>query len=307
MECSLLGRLNALEEREEINTRRIHCIEGILQIHPDKINLVNLLSHKIKEVEKHINTMLKVGMDTLKYRIEVIENKIKLYDIIPKNKESIVDGYYLQPGLNCQQKLKAYTDNIILKHNITNYNPILQTIDSCFNEYINYDKTHEKWFETISKWIGKPKNYKLIYTASKGGFTAKSFHYFCDGKAPTVTIIHTQKTNKYIGGYTIIPWTTYGKSIDPTKSGFLFSLTLNKKYKKTAIDWELYGSIYNGPTFGGNNNLKIDDRCNENEAENYAYNTNGLFYEAETFDQFTGGFTQRFEVLEYEVFEVFNT
>jgi hypothetical protein len=278
-----------------------------LQIYPDKVNLINLLSRKIKDFEKQINIALKIGINTLKCKLEILENKVELYNCSINSKQNIIDEYYLQPGHNCPEKLETYINDIIAKHNIKNYCSIRQTIENYVNKYTNYDKNYVNWFKAIDEWIGQPKNYKLIYCASKEGFTARSFHYYCDGKAPTITIIHTHKTDKFIGGYTIIPWTTNGKSIDPTKSGFLFSLTLNKKYKKTAIDWELYGSIYNGPTFGGNNNLKIDDRCNENNAENYAYNTNGLFYEAEAFDKFTGGFTQRFEVLDYEVFEVFNT
>ena len=60
-----------------------------------------------------------------------------------------------------------------------------------------YDKYLQKWTR-CHKW-------KLIYTASKYGYTAKSFHEFCDNAKPTLVIIKSDE-GYIFGGYTTQTW-----------------------------------------------------------------------------------------------------
>ena len=47
-------------------------------------------------------------------------------------------------------------------------------------------------------------DWKLCWRASRDGWNANTFHYQCDEKGPTITII---RVGKYIfGGYTSLPW-----------------------------------------------------------------------------------------------------
>ena len=47
-------------------------------------------------------------------------------------------------------------------------------------------------------------DWKLCWRASRDGWNANTFHYLCDEKGPTITII---RVGKYIfGGYTSLPW-----------------------------------------------------------------------------------------------------
>lgn len=52
--------------------------------------------------------------------------------------------------------------------------------------------------------VGLHPHWKLCYRASSYGWSASTFHSYCDGKRDTVTII---KKGQYVfGGYTDIPW-----------------------------------------------------------------------------------------------------
>ncbi len=48
------------------------------------------------------------------------------------------------------------------------------------------DKKYDKHFR---KWLGNSTDWKLIYRASEHGYTAYSFHQYCDNKGPTLIVI----------------------------------------------------------------------------------------------------------------------
>ena len=57
---------------------------------------------------------------------------------------------------------------------------------------------------TVRDWLKSvmqsDRQWKLCFRASEDGWAASMFHFLCDGKGPTVSII---KVDKYIfGGYT---------------------------------------------------------------------------------------------------------
>ena len=69
----------------------------------------------------------------------------------------------------------------------------------------------------LKKWLGKNKKWRLIYRASEHGYTAKSFHEYCDNAKPSLIVIKSSE-GWIFGGYTTQSW----KYVD-----------------------ELYGCIYN--------------------------------------------------------------
>jgi hypothetical protein len=97
---------------------------------------------------------------------------------------------------------------------------------------------------------------RLLYKATRDGFTASSFHSKCDGKANTVTIIKTS-SNYVFGGFTAAMWSSPSSIIyGHDATAFIFSLrrngiSYNEKYMvKNAIHAIENHSAY-GPTFGG--------------------------------------------------------
>ena len=67
-----------------------------------------------------------------------------------------------------------------------------------------YDSYLRIWFRGAHKW-------KLIYRASEHGYTAGSFHEYCDNKGPTLIIIKSSE-GWIFGGYTTQSWS--GRSMN---------------------------------------------------------------------------------------------
>ncbi len=61
---------------------------------------------------------------------------------------------------------------------------------------------HQKW---LHKLTGQKKGWKLLYRASKEGFSASSFHSKCNNQGPTITIIQSTNGNIF-GGYNTASW-----------------------------------------------------------------------------------------------------
>ena len=81
------------------------------------------------------------------------------------------------------------------------YQPLFTNISKIIDNE-EYDKYLQKWTR-CHKW-------KLIYRASKHGYTASSFHEHCDNATPTLVIIKSDN-DCIFGGYTTQTWS--GRSI----------------------------------------------------------------------------------------------
>ena len=46
----------------------------------------------------------------------------------------------------------------------------------------------------------------LLYRGTRDSFSAKSFHFKCNGKTPTLTIYQVKESNFIFGGYTNVKW-----------------------------------------------------------------------------------------------------
>jgi hypothetical protein len=100
------------------------------------------------------------------------------------------------------------------------------------------------------------KVFKLIYQASKDGFSGYNFHAKVDGKINTLTII---KSDKYIfGGFTTQDWGGSGV-YKYDLNAFLFSLVnpynISVILNITKPEYAIYAYNYYGPTFGGGHDI----------------------------------------------------
>ena len=65
---------------------------------------------------------------------------------------------------------------------------------------------NEQYDDILRKWLGNDDKWKLIYRTSEHGYTANSFHEFCDNlKDPTLIVIKSSK-GWIFGGYTTRSW-----------------------------------------------------------------------------------------------------
>ena len=88
------------------------------------------------------------------------------------------------------------------------------------------------------------KAIRLLYRATRDGFTHSAFHSKCDGKANTITIVKNN-LNYVFGGYASKAWHSKGAHIEDGNA-FIFSLrrngsSTNEKYKVTKPLYAYYG------------------------------------------------------------------
>ena len=57
----------------------------------------------------------------------------------------------------------------------------------------------------LREWLGNDYKWKLIYRSSEHGYTASSFHEYCDDKGPTLVIVKSSG-GWIFGGYTTQSW-----------------------------------------------------------------------------------------------------
>ena len=57
----------------------------------------------------------------------------------------------------------------------------------------------------LREWLGNDYKWELIYRASEQGYSAGSFHEYCDDKGPTLIIIKSSE-GWILGGYTTQSW-----------------------------------------------------------------------------------------------------
>jgi hypothetical protein len=72
-------------------------------------------------------------------------------------------------------------------------------------------------------------NLSLLYKAKRDGFKVGDFHSRCDGKAPTISVIHSEH-GKTFGGYTNLSWHKNYKFISGEGKSFIFQMDYNTKH-----------------------------------------------------------------------------
>ena len=97
----------------------------------------------------------------------------------------------------------------------------------------------------------------------------------------------------------VISWDKGKSNYDTSGINFLFSLDTRKFYKNTSGSNHTYHNESYGPTFGGGHDFYISDGCMSNQ-NSY---TSKSSYEMTSTYELNGG-TQKFKVLDYEVYKV---
>jgi Txe/YoeB family toxin of Txe-Axe toxin-antitoxin module len=150
------------------------------------------------------------------------------------------------------------------------------------------------------------QKWRLIYKATRDGFTANDFHRCSDGKGPTLTLI--QSTDEFLfGGYTAINWNKRTKGWTNDKTAFIFTLInpyniIPTKYTINQNGQDAVFSGGNGPVFGS-----IDIHINSNSNRN---NQNYIMFPRsyhDTTGKGHGTFTNTdvFSTLDIEVYRLF--
>lgn len=98
--------------------------------------------------------------------------------------------------------------------------------------------------------------WRLIYKATRDGFSAGDFHQCCDGQGATLTVIQSKDGGYLFGGYRFVSWQSEGSYSTDTNNPFLFTLTNPHdipptKYPVTEVRYAIVCNKIYGPVFGG--------------------------------------------------------
>jgi len=173
----------------------------------------------------------------------------------------------------------------------------------------NFDSKFVKLeeFNLIKSWMPKKSKFnpKLLYRATRDGFSGDAFHKRCDGKKNTLTLIKAEWPGvkpATIGGYLDVAWTSNSQYIVSNNS-FIFSTTTKKKAQVTTNSYGGYGAPDRGPTFGGGHDLGIMFGSNNGQSymNPHSYNgTAGLI----SAKNYPGSSHSYFKPLEIEVYSL---
>jgi hypothetical protein len=158
----------------------------------------------------------------------------------------------------------------------------------------------------------KGKVWKLIYKATKHGFTASDFHKYSDKQGACITVIKSTNGNIF-GGYCPLEWNSSG-NYQFNKDSWMFSLVNanKKKYQFPQISnngqYSTYCYSSYGPTFGGGHDLYVVSNSNTTTGSysNFGYNFDsakviGHAYGSTQAQAFLAG-SYNFQTLDIEVY-----
>jgi hypothetical protein len=194
---------------------------------------------------------------------------------------SLIRFYYISPE-NFIDKVyplrdllpKDLVDNLLAFHIVPNRNPNID-VNPRHHKIDSVIVQSKKIFAIFASWIDKkedlhyngkniPYNFKLLYRASKDGYTAEEFHANCDDKDATIVVAKITNSEQIFGGYNPLSWDLSGE-YKSTNDSFIFSFTnrTNLQTSKVAYcndnQYSIYcGSEY-GPAFGGGHDLYCQD------------------------------------------------
>jgi len=195
------------------------------------------------------------------------------------------------------------------RYSIIPFKIIISNVTSFF--FINSSNLTRNEGISLTQMLNNQPEAKLIYRASRDGFSASSFHSKCDNYSNTVTIFKTL-SNSVFGGFTSAKWTSsQGYTYD--SNAFIFSLRRSgnsnkERFNVTQPSFAIYGGSSHGPVFGGGNDIYVSDSSNTNE-----YSSSNIGHSYQLPKNITSGSVEaqsylagsyRWKTTEIEVFQV---
>ena len=261
-----------------------------------------------KNSEKLLNG-IKTCIDSEKYLIKYNENENCIIFII---KNEFFDGGAAKLKIpEKEQDLKTQVE--CLTKAISQFKTEKKNKEKIKNEeaensfkgtaFLNNDEK-----KMISKWIDPEKiiKFNLLFSTNIDGDNSSTFHYYCDGIFPTVTVI-LDTSGRRFGGYTTQSWgqSNVGGSYSRAIGSFIFNLSNKQKYNLLdPINSNGKNSIYRhnsyGPTFGSGHDLYLASQC-KSSTNSYCSKSS---YDTGNNNLLGNGGQTNFQVSYYEVYSV---
>ena len=205
-------------------------------------------------------------------------------------------------------------ENKKLKEEIINMKKEIEKINAIISSNINKELTKNvltfdskiitdfKEFQFVLDRIENQSNKKikkleLLYRATEHNGLGSIFHQKCDGKTPTIVIIHS-KNNYIFGGFTEKSW-SYCSNDD---NAFCFSINLKKIYNIIKGKEAIWSGGDNGPIFQGKYNF-IQIGREALLGGNHSCDKTSNYEGVEEDYEISGG-VNYFSLEDYEVFQI---
>ena len=280
--------------------------ENIDELYSNLIELFNKNEFSIKEKEEKVEISLYLfNNQGIKESYSIfIEEKAQNDEQIKKNIIKKIIKLENENKLLKNENKKLCEEITDLKKQIEEIKKLLiqnNNTPYCNSNIIknlqNFQFVFDKIEQTTSKKI---KNLELLYRASENKGSGNIFHEKCNGKTPTLTIIHSK--NDYIfGGYTEISWSQFDKD----DNAFCYSINLKKIYPIMKGKRAIGGSPTSGPIFYGDsyNFIQIGQNAFLNDNKTHSCNKKSNYEGVEKDFEISGG-VEYFSVSDYEVFQI---
>ena len=261
-----------------------------------------------RNTEKLING-IKSCIESSKYSIEYNEEENNM--IFQIQNEFFENGVAQIIIPEKEQDLKTQVECLTkvvaeLKEELKNFKSNKKTKEeaaiSSFNgtSFLNNDEK-----KLISEFIDPNKiiKFNLLFSTNKDNDSASTFHYYCDGIFPTVTVV-LDTTGRRFGGYSTQSWcqSAVGANYSRAPGSFIFNLSNKQKYDLEEFNiYAIYRHNSYGPTFGGGHTLYISNSCKSNSN---SYCNKYTSYKTGDNNLFGNSGQTNFQVSNYEVYQV---
>eukprot|EP01012_Entosiphon_sulcatum_P041529 TRINITY_DN5537_c0_g1_i6.p1 TRINITY_DN5537_c0_g1~~TRINITY_DN5537_c0_g1_i6.p1 ORF type:complete len:308 (-),score=67.55 TRINITY_DN5537_c0_g1_i6:10-897(-) len=116
--------------------------------------------------------------------------------------------------------------------------------------------------DPLRRWLPHGTSLTLLFTAQKDGWAGQQFHAKCDGKGPTVVLLHST-TGCVFGGYAAASWEGGGGAYIAAPTSFIFTISNPygippTRFGCTEPQSALYGQGDRGPLFGAGCDIYVN-------------------------------------------------
>ena len=284
----------------KINLQELEKIKGFdIFRFKDSNKFINLIQKSIEANKYDIISSKENNYIIFQLKWELFENDVEL-KIPEKGIDLNLKSQIENLSMRIDEMSKMITSNENnLKNNEKEKN---EAAENSFKgtSFLNNDEK-----KLISKWIHPNKiiKFNLLFTTAKDGDSSSTFHYYCDGAFPTVTVV-LDTSGRRFGGYSTMSFgqSSVGASYCRAPGSFIFNLSNQKKYNLNdeLINNAIYRHNSYGPTFGGGHDFYISNQCRSN-TNSYCSRSS---YDTGSVNLLGGSSSTSFQVSYYEVYQV---
>ncbi|KAL0220974.1 hypothetical protein RCL1_000828 [Eukaryota sp. TZLM3-RCL] len=282
----------------ELQAAKQHLVQKkkFEQLKQQQCELLNSLDQQFDGLVEKARVAKKEALQRIQHRqfhaFEEVDvtNFTKLLTTLQGNFKEISDS--LNGSIISLKQVSSKQRSLMIKSvaspAITTPIPDSEVLKNCANE-----------FNTLFPQI-MSMNPRLLFRASRDGFTATAFHQKCDNQSNVLVVFKTKNGN-IAGGFSPTAFSS-NNSYQNSPGAFLFrvkhpSYSSPQKFHLKTTGNDIYCHSSYGPTFGGGNDVRIVNNCNSSNC-----NSNiGSSYEG-SYGEFVG--QSSFQIEDYEVYQL---